>query len=145
MFEARTSPNQTFQFVYSTATLSTRTCYLLEGGQIPPILVLGEKSVGKQQRIAELEEQRSAAISKLEIALCKQQSACKDFDRFCIDRAKSIKDMLRSSSDNPYNKRNFGDDASQMVEVCGPVRRLRKERAGYAARPTQRKAEAEGR
>ena len=87
---------------------------------MPPILVLGAKNVEKQKKVELLKEQRDTAQSNLESAYSTKQTALGDFDRLCIDRAKVIKDTLRSSGKNPYNnynKSSFRDDAEKMVEV----------------------------
>ncbi len=88
------------------------------GGDMPPILVLGAENVEKQKEVEHLKEQYARAQSNLESARSAKQAKRDNLDRFCIDRAKVIKDTLRSSGQNPYNnydKTNFRDDVKKMI------------------------------
>ncbi len=87
---------------------------------MPPILVLGAENVEKQKEVDSLMRRHSKAISNADTARSAKQSARAGFDRFCIDRAKVIKDTLRSSGQNAYNnydKANFRNDAHEMVDA----------------------------
>ena len=89
-------------------------------GELPPILVLGAENVERQQEVERLNEQRAPAQSKLEFARDTKESTRRDLNQLCIDRAKVVKDTLRSSGQNPYNnydKSNFQRDAEQMVRA----------------------------
>lgn len=89
-------------------------------GDIPPILVLGAENVEKQKQADGLKERRARGQSNFESARSASHRANQDFDQFCIDRAKVIKDTLRSSGQHPYNnynKSSFRDDAKKMVEA----------------------------
>ena len=100
----------------------------VEGSNIPPILVLGAENVEKQKEVERLKAHCAMARSNLGSARSAKQTALGDFDRFCIDRARVIKDTLRSSGQNPYNnynKANFQGDAEKMIEAGdGTMRRL---------------------
>lgn len=88
------------------------------GGDLPPIFVLGAESVEKQKEAERLKSDLATAQLKLNSASSSKQKAEKDFDRFCIDHAKAIKDMLRSSGKNLYNdydKSDFKTAAEQMA------------------------------
>lgn len=88
------------------------------GGVMPPIFVLGAESVEKQKDIEHLKGDRATAQSKLHSVRSTKQTAERDFDQFCVDRARVIKETLRSSGQNPYNnydKSNFKRDAQEMA------------------------------
>ncbi|MGB9624669.1 MAG: AAA family ATPase [Phycisphaerae bacterium] len=88
------------------------------GGDVPPIFVIGKDSVEKQKEADRLKGERTTAESSLSTARTKKQDAERAFDKFCIDRAKVIKDTLRSPGSNPYNnydKAAFQGDARKMA------------------------------
>ena len=88
------------------------------GGDVPPIFVIGKDSVDKQKEADRLKGERTATESSLAAARAKKQDADRAFDRFCIDRARVIKDTLRSPGANPYNnydKAAFQGDAQRMA------------------------------
>lgn len=89
-----------------------------------PILVLGAENVEKQKQVERLGERRAAVELELDIARVNENTADKDLDRFCIDRAGVIRETLRSSGTNPfnnYNKSNFRGDAKDMVQAGDPA------------------------
>ena len=88
------------------------------GGDVPPIFVIGEDSVEKQKKADRLKGERTTGESSLSTARSKKQDTERAFDKFCIDRAKVIKDTLRSPGSNPYNnydKAAFQGDAQKMA------------------------------
>jgi len=90
-----------------------------DGGELPPIFVLGAENVERQKEVERLKGERAKAQSKLDAAHTEKDKAGKDLDTFCIDRAWVIKDTLRSSGQNPYNnydKSDFKRDAEQMAQ-----------------------------
>jgi len=90
------------------------------GGGLPPIFVLGAESVEKQKEIERLKGERAQAQARLDTARVEKQQAEKNLDQFCIDRAKIIKDTLRSSGPSRYNnydKSDFKDDAEKMAQA----------------------------
>ena len=90
------------------------------GRDMPPILVLGAENVEKQKEVERLKEDSATARSDLESARSANQTALRDCNQFCVDRARVIKDTLRSSGQNPYNnyhKSSFQGDAEKMVEA----------------------------
>lgn len=102
--------------------------FRVDGGELPPIFVLGAERVGKQKEVERLKGELATAQSKLDSARSTKQKAERDFDQLCVDRARIIKDTLRSSGMNPYNnydKSNFRDDARKMAAAGdGTARRL---------------------
>ena len=88
------------------------------GGDVPPIFVIGKDSVEKQKEADRLKGERTTEESSLSTARAKKQDTERAFDKFCIDRAKVIKDTLRSPGSNPYNnydKAAFQGDAQKMA------------------------------
>ena len=96
------------------------TVFPVRRDDLPPILVLGAENVEKQKKVDLLKERRDKARSDLESETTRERNALHEFDRFCIDRARDIKETLRSSGEHPYNyynKANFRNDAQMMVET----------------------------
>lgn len=88
------------------------------GGDVPPIFVVGKESVEKQKEADRLKQKRTEADSEWNSARGRHQEAERTLDRYCQDRARVIKDTLRSSGQNPfnnYNKSDFQRRAAQMV------------------------------
>ena len=90
-----------------------------DGGELPAIFVFGAESVERQKEVERLKGERAKAQLKLDAAHTEKDKAAKSLDTFCIDRARVIKDTLRSSGQNPYNnydKSDFKRDAEQMAQ-----------------------------
>lgn len=73
------------------------------GGEVPPIFVLGEESAEKQARIEQLKVQKATAQGTFDAARQEKIKGEKALDNHCVDRAKVIREILRSSGNNPYN------------------------------------------
>ena len=87
-------------------------------GDVAPIFVLGKQNVEKQKRVDQLKAALSEAQTKLDSDRQAKSRAESALDKFCIDRARIIKDTLRSSGSNPYNnydKSNFSPRAQEMI------------------------------
>lgn len=100
----------------------TENVFPVRGGELPPIFVLGAENIEKQKEVERLKGERATAQSELDSARSKKQRAERDFGQFCIDRARVIKDTLRSSGENPYNnydKSDFKSDAQEMAATSG--------------------------
>ena len=113
-------PQATLQVRVFNRDFIHENVFPVEGIEMPPILVLGSENVKKQKEVERLKEGRAKAESNLESARSEKDTAIRDFDRFCIDRAKVIKETLRSRGQNPYNnydKSIFRDEAEKMVEA----------------------------
>ena len=112
-------PQESFQVRVFNRDFVQENVFPVDGGDLPPIFILGAKSVEKQKKIDRLRGNLATAESKLNSAQSTQHNTNRDFDKFCIDRARVIKDVLRSSNNSPYNnynKSNFEDDAQAMAE-----------------------------
>lgn len=92
----------------------------VEERDIPPIFILGAENVKKQKETETLKKQLFKMKGELELAKEREEVAKRDFNNFCRDRAKVIKDMLRVNSQNRYNnydKSNFETEAMNMAEA----------------------------
>ena len=90
------------------------------GGDVPPILVLGEDSVEKQSKVEELKEDLRSAEFKRDLRQSQSSSDESNLDTHCIGQARGIKDTLRSSGQNVYNnfnKTNYHRRAIAMLEA----------------------------
>lgn len=89
-------------------------------GDVAPIFVLGKENIEKQKQVDKLKSRLTDEQSKLQTYKEKKTGASTALDTFCIDKAKVIKDTLRSSGSNPYNDYNKGDftrRANDMVSA----------------------------
>lgn len=78
-------------------------------GELAPIFVIGERNVEKQKEVDRLKSQLDDKKDKLDKARAKLKKAKEDLDKFCIERAREIKNVLSSSPANRYNNYNKGD------------------------------------
>lgn len=74
------------------------------GGEVRPIFVLGEESAEKQAQIEQLKGRKATAQGALDAAKQEKGKAERALDQHCVDRATVIRETLRSSGNNPYNK-----------------------------------------
>jgi len=89
-------------------------------GEVAPIFVLGRENVEKQRKVDQLKAALTKAQEELGSGRGKRRRADSDLDKFCIDRARVIKETLRSSGPNPYSnydKSNFSRRAREMVDA----------------------------
>ena len=88
------------------------------GKQLSPIYFLGEDSVEKQKQVEELKVGLGKAETERIQAQVKHQVAISDFESFCTDQARIIRELLTApgSSYNNYDKRSFKDAASKLKE-----------------------------
>lgn len=89
-----------------------------DGGDLPPIFVFGKESVEIQKEIEKLQLEQTSAQSNLKDVRSEKDRAEKEFERFCIEQARVIKDTLRSPGANKYNnydKADFRSDAEKMA------------------------------
>jgi wobble nucleotide-excising tRNase len=87
----------------------TESVFPVSGGDVPPIFVVGKESVEKQKEVVHLKTDLAQAQTKFASARSKKEEANKTLDKFCIDRARVIKDTLRSPGENPYNNYDKSD------------------------------------
>jgi len=90
----------------------------ISGGDVPPIFVVGSASVEKQKEVERLKEEQIAGQAILDAARSKKREADGALDRYCIDGASVIREMLRSAGTSQYNnydKSNFLELARKML------------------------------
>lgn len=111
-------PNATVPVRVFNREFIAESVFPVGGGDLPPIFVLGVESVEKQKEVERLKGERTTAQASLDSLRSTKQKADRDLDQFCIDRARVIKDTLRSSGQNRYNnydKSVFKRDAEHMA------------------------------
>ena len=111
-------PQATLPIRVFNRDLVNESIFPIGGGDVPPIFIVGKESVEKQKKADRLKQERIEADSEWNSARGRQQEAERALDRYCQDRARVIKDTLRSSGQNPfnnYNKSDFRSRAAQMV------------------------------
>ena len=89
------------------------------GSTVPPILVLGEDSVGKQAQAEKLKARLAIAETEQQKLRSQRILNSKLLDTHSIAQAKSIKDTLRSTGKNPYNnydKSQYQKHTQEMLE-----------------------------
>lgn len=96
----------------------TGSVFPVDGGDVPPIFVVGKESVEKQKEVEQLKEKLATAEVSLESERSKNREAERVLDKHCIDRGAVIRDTLRSSGSSPYNnydKASYRSRARKMV------------------------------
>ena len=73
------------------------------GSEVPPIFVLGEENVEKQKEVEQLKAKFDEARIKQGQKRSQKSNAENILDRHCRERARLIKETLRSSGENIYN------------------------------------------
>ena len=88
------------------------------GGEVPPILVLGEDSVEKQAQVEKLRASLREASTERDNRRLQRASDEKTLDGHCIREARVVKETLRSTGQNPYNnfdKSHYQSQARAML------------------------------
>jgi wobble nucleotide-excising tRNase len=118
-FEGKQFPDLNLPIRVFNRDFVNESVFRKDGGELPAIFVFGAESVEKQKEVERLKGERAKAQLKLDAASTEKDKAGKDLDTLCIDRARVIKDTLRSSGHNPYNNYNKSDfkrDARRMAK-----------------------------
>lgn len=104
-----------------------RNVFELPNQQLPPVYFIGEDSVEKEKRIVLLKN-RLHRVEELKATWeSRKASAENDFERYCTDQARQIKNLLTVSGGglyNNYDSRSFKQTAQQLAEINPSVRRL---------------------
>ena len=119
-FEGKQFPDLNLPIRVFNRDFVNESVFRKDGGELPAIFVFGAESVERQKEVERLKGERTEAQSKLDAAHTEKDKAVKSLDNFCIDRARVIKDTLRSSGQNPYNnydKSDFKRDAEKMTQL----------------------------
>lgn len=113
---------------FSNATIPVRvfnrdfvneSVFPVGGGDVPPIFVVGKESVEKQKEVDRLKALRLNKENELVNARNTLKKDEEALDRHCVERAKAIKNLLRSagvSLYNDYDKRAYKKRAQQMID-----------------------------
>jgi wobble nucleotide-excising tRNase len=80
-----------------------RSVFEAADGELPPVFVLGEESVEKQQQLQSLTKELGTASQDLRDRQRDRTVAQSDFDSFCTDRARQVKLLLTAPGGGPYN------------------------------------------
>ena len=86
-------------------------------GDVAPILVLGKDSIQKQREIERFKTAQTRAEVRLHRASVDKSTAEKALDRHCSDRARAIKDLLRTSAPSTYNNYNKTNYQNRVEEI----------------------------
>ncbi len=89
-----------------------------EGGDVPPIYVVGKESVEKQKEVDRLKKDLAQVETDIETAKSNKSSSDRALEHFCFQRATSIREDLRSAGSNRYNnydKSLFRTRATRMI------------------------------
>lgn len=78
------------------------------GERVEPIYYLGEDSIEKQAKADDLKAKKEAALEELTKATSAKETAEAEIDRFCIGKAKVIKEVLTGAQSPQYNNYNKG-------------------------------------
>jgi len=87
-------------------------------GQLPPVYYLGEDSVEKQEYVKQLKLEHETANGEKVRHEEARKNAESNFERFCTDRAREIKNLLTvpgGGAYNDYNSRLFKAKAGQLL------------------------------
>lgn len=114
-------PHQTTNVRVFNRDFMRESVFPLDGGDVPPIFIVGKESVEKQKEVEKLKKKLADAGAALQPLQSKKRDAEKALDKHCIDRATVIRDTLRSSGSNPYNNYDKANYRSrvQMMEKAG--------------------------
>ncbi len=88
------------------------------GGDVPPILVLGEDSVENQAQVEKFRASLREVIAERDERRMRRASDERTLDGHCIREARVIKNTLRSTGQNPYNnfdKSRYQSRAEEML------------------------------
>lgn len=88
------------------------------GKELSPIYFLGEDSAEKQKQVEALRGQLETATAEHSKARSKHDAASSEYEAFCTDQARLIRELLTapSSSYNNYDKRNFKEAATKLKD-----------------------------
>ena len=81
----------------------------ISGGDVPPILILGEENIEKQKKLEVLKSKLAGVEGSLQTAQNEKRKADGSLDNHCIANGGSIRTLLRGSGNNAYNNYNKGD------------------------------------
>ena len=87
------------------------------GGQVPPILILGKENIEKQKQFEDLEAKLTDVDGLLQTEQTERRNAAVSLDQHCVARGGVIRELLRSSGNNPYNNYDKGKYRSRAQQM----------------------------
>lgn len=110
-------PQSTLQIRVFNRDFIHESVFPVNGGDVPPIFVVGKESVEKQKEADRLKAERGTKDGELNAARATKQQAESELDKHSIDRAKVIKDTLRLPG-SAYNNYDKGDYQGKAQEIA---------------------------
>ena len=89
---------------------------------MPPILILGKENIEKQKQLEDLKAKLTDVDGLLQTEQNERRGAAGSLDQHCVARGGVIRELLRSSGNNPYNnydKSKYSSRAQQMLSDGG--------------------------
>jgi len=80
-----------------------------ENGEVAPIFIIGKENVEKQKEVDMLQKQLTVMRNEQITTQQQLNKAKENYDRFCTDSARAIKNALSASPPNEYNNYNRGN------------------------------------
>jgi wobble nucleotide-excising tRNase len=101
-----------------------RTIFEVPSRQLPPVYYLGEDSVEMQKRVVALKGNLTTELADVAKWDHGTSRARRDFEEFCTDQARRIKDLLLISGGGPYRNYQaprFKGTAEALIQASEPV------------------------
>lgn len=108
-----------------------RNIFEIPDQQLPPVYFLGEDSAEKQKQIETLKKDAADSSAKFQACVTKKLNAETEYEIFCTDRAREIKNLLTAPGGGPYNNydaRHFKEKAKALAAAPSPVQQLSDEK-----------------
>jgi len=86
---------------------------------VPPIFIVGKENIEKQKEVTRLKARLARRLSDLENTRSTLSQGQENLDRHCIQRARLIKETLRTAGPgkyNDYNKAKYRSDVENMQQ-----------------------------
>ena len=107
--------------------LVNRNVFEVPNQQLPPVYFFGEDSAEKQKQIESFKSDAAKAAQERQSWESKKLSAETEYETFCTDRAREIKNLLTAPGGGPYNTydaRRFKEAATRLAAAPSPVQPL---------------------
>ena len=95
---------------------------------LAPIYYFGEESVEKRKKVEQLKRELVAAETALEKANDREAKSGKALDKFCIDQARALKQLLTGARSpnwcNNYDKKRLRETAERLMKAPSEVARV---------------------
>jgi len=98
--------------------LVDRNIFEVPHQQLPPVYFFGEDSAEKQKQIEALKNDAADATRERQSWENKKLSAETEYEIFCTDRAREIKNLLTAPGGGPYNNYDARDFKQRVGRLC---------------------------